>query len=302
MARWLGQILVSLFALSFPVSLSLPQPPAVAVRPAVSAPARLLLTDATPAVAAAGVAAVDAQSGAVLFAQGSDRLHPLASITKLMTALVVSEGDPDWQSLVTIRETDQRNGGRVLLVPGEQVSLEDLFQAMLVASSNESAVALARSTGLTPQAFVAVMNRKASASGLDSLRFVDVAGLEPDNVGNARDVARLGLLALGNPMVASAVTRQSYTVTIRNTGRPRQAVSTNQLLRLMSSAAELKLRGGKTGYLDEVGYNLVVVFEEEGNQVGVALLGARSAEVRWQESLQLAHWIYSHYRWPALGG
>lgn len=307
MARWFGQIFVSLLTLSFPASLSLPQHPVVVQ---TSSPAiRSAPLAALPKMDAKAIAVIDGTTGALLFAQAADTAVPLASITKLMTALVVVEANPDWQRLVTLQESDQRVGGQVALIAGEQVSVADLFTAMLVASSNEAAVAMSRASGLSHQAFVAAMNRKARDLGLFSLHFVDVAGLEAGNVGSARDVARLGHLALQSSAIAAAVKRTSAPVTVRNTGEVRQVQATNQLLQLASRTGGMQLWGGKTGYLDEVGYNIVAVFADAGNVASVALMGVPTSEMRFQQSLELGRWIFTNYDWPsrpsgrpALGG
>ncbi len=300
MVRWFGQIFVTLLTLSFPAALSLPQQPLI-VQSMATAPRRVAVTAIQPKVQASAVAAIDGSTGALLLAQAADTPLPLASLTKLMTALVVVENQPDWPALVTIQASDQRSGGQVVLEPGERVSRYDVFQLMLVASSNEAAVSLARSTGLSHQAFVAAMHRKAIALGLSSLRFVDVAGLEAGNAGTARDVARLGQAALRYPEILEAVQRQSYAVTIRNTGETRRAAATNQLFELMPPLDELHVVGGKTGYLDEVGYNYFVAFMQDGHAVSLAFLGVPTAEARWQESLRVGHWIFANYRWPRSG-
>lgn len=300
MLRWLGQLALSLFAFSVPVTVSLPRTPTI-VRPTPPAPTRAAAAT-LPTLEATASAVVDVRTGAVLFEHAARRPLPLASITKLMTALVVADRSPDWDQVVTMQEADQRSGGVVLLAPGEQISVRDLFAVMLVASSNEAAVALSRSTGLSQPAFVAAMNHQADALGLASLQFVDAAGLEAGNVGNARDVAQLGRNVLGNPAIAEAMVEPALTFTIRNTGERRTAIATNRLFELTPANAGLTLRGGKTGYLEEVGYNFVSLVDQAGNTISVALLGANSADGRWQESLGLSRWIFASYQWPKLGG
>lgn len=302
MGHWFGYVLASLVALLAPAAISLPSVPSVTVRPEVAPPAVLAHRPAIPALAASGLAVVDFASGATIYQRAGGVPHPLASVTKLMTALVVADRHPDWEALVTVSDTDGRGGGRVALKAGEQVSTRDLFGVMLMASSNEAAVALARSTGLTLQAFTAAMNRTALTLGLRRTRFVDPAGLEPGNIGSADDMARLAQAAVRQPTIAAALRQASLTLTIRNTGEVRTVASTNLLLQRAVPDNRPVPVGGKTGYLDESGYNLVMVFEHLGHQIGVAVLGAPSAVARWEESAQLAQWVFASYRWPALGG
>ncbi|TSC77261.1 MAG: D-alanyl-D-alanine endopeptidase (penicillin-binding protein 7) [Parcubacteria group bacterium Gr01-1014_31] len=302
MGQWFSRLLAAMVAAFVPVTAGLPPAPAVTVRPAVSPPAAVAPAAAPPAMDALAVAVVDLASGAVLYRREGVAPHPLASITKLMTALVAIDRKPNWEALVTLRAEDVRSGGRVILSVGDQVSVRDLFEVMLVASSNEAAVALARSSGLTPQAFVAAMNKKAKALGLADTRFVDPAGLEPGNVAHAADAAKLVRAAFSDPMISAAVQLSGYRLTIRNTGRRVTAESTNILLQQGRKNGNPLPVGGKTGYLDESGYNVALIFEQAGHQVSVAVLGAPSADARFQDAVQLAAWTFSSFRWPALGG
>ena len=303
MGNWLKHLVISVRVFIFPgiMPRAAPLAPPPPHRPVVVAPVRSDTTTIAQAIDAKGVAVYDVRSGTVLYDQAGTAAYPLASITKLMTALVTLDTKPDWQTLITIQEADQRLGGRVVLHTGERVAAKDLFRLMLVASSNEAAVALARSSGLTYPAFVAAMNAKANALGLSTLHFVDVAGLEAGNVGSAADIAKLASIALGNSVILEAVKLSSYTVAIRNTSEQRTVEATNLLLR-GTTDTDPRVLGGKTGFLDEVGYNYVAVFEHSGNRVSLAVLGAPSDELRWKESTRLAQWVFSHFRWPALGG
>lgn len=299
--RWLLHAVITLVTLQWPATGMVPVRPAAMVRPVLPTPAIVAAAAPAPAVAVGGAVARDVTTGQVLFQHGATAVYPLASLTKLMTALVVLDQHPDWSALVTIQASDQRPGGRVVLVPNEQVTVRDLFQVMLVSSSNEAAVALARSTGLPLPAFARAMNVKADALGLESFILVDPAGLEPQNVGNARDVATLLAVALESPELNAALQERSYTFTIHNTGASRRVESTNHLLNAPVTSG-LQIVGGKTGYLEEVGYNLVVAVEVEGHRVTLAVLSAASAEERWRETLRLARWVFASYRWPTLGG
>ncbi|MDO8560306.1 MAG: serine hydrolase [bacterium] len=302
MGQWFSRLLAAMVAAFAPAAAGLPPAPAVTVRPVVSPPAAVAPAAAPPAMDALAVAVVDSASGAVLYQRESVVPHPLASITKLMTALVVIDHEPDWDALVTLRTEDVRSGGRVVFSAGDQVSVRDLFEVMLVASSNEAAVALARSSGLTPQAFVAAMNKRAAALGLADARFVDPAGLESGNVASAADAAKLVRAAFSDPMVAAAVRQSGYHLTVRNTGKRVTTASTNILLQQGRKNGNPFPIGGKTGYLDESGYNVALIFEQSGHQVSVAVLGAPSADARFQDAVQVASWTFTNFRWPALGG
>ena len=152
---------------------------------------------------ASSVLVTDVASGATLFAKHDQRSAPIASITKLMTALVFLDHNPGWETAVTVTAEDQRVGGIVYLVPGETVTVRDLFSLMLVASANEAAVALARSTGL--ENFVAAMNQKALGLGMHQSQFTDETGLDAGNVASPHDLASLAQAAFSQPDVAQAV-------------------------------------------------------------------------------------------------
>ena len=304
MLRWLLLVFLVGVTPTPGVPWRLPVPPPSAVRPVAAAtPTVRAGAVPVPAPQATAVAVLDTTTGAFLYRQAARRPLPLASITKLMTALAVIDTSPDWQAVVNIQAADQRLGGRQWLQPGEKVAVEDLLELMLVASANEAAVALARSTGLSPSAFVAAMNRHAQASGLSSLRFADPAGLEAANVGNAEDVARLITLALQHERIRQALIRTSYRFTIRGTGEQREAPATNQELLLPGGAGvAVAVVGGKTGYLEEVGYNFAGVVEQSGRLVSVAVLGAATEDGRWQSVRAVVRWIYASYEWPHRGG
>lgn len=302
MLRWLLPLLSGI-VISRGVPWGLPAAPAAVVRPAAEVPT--LRADA-PTLArqpAAAVAVVDPATGSWLYRQASDRALPLASLTKLMTVLVVLEARPSWPAVVQVQPADLRVGGRQWLQAGDRVTVEDLFQLTLLASSNEAAVALARSTGLTAPAFVAAMNRRAGALGLRSLQFADPAGLEPANVGSAQDVAQLTYLALQEERIRQALIRPSYRFTLRGSSEQREASATNSwLLTGNLSQLPMALVGAKTGYLDEAGYNFAGVVEHAGRRISVVLLGVPSEEERWQAVQAITRWVFSSYEWPPRGG
>lgn len=244
------------------------------------------------------VLVVDDASGIKLYAKNSaDIVAPIASITKLMTALVFLDHNPGWDTLVTISKDDQRVGGIINLINGDIVSTRDLFNIMLVASSNEAAIALARSTGR--QDFVAAMNRKAAGLGLKQSQFVDPAGLSAGNMASAGDLVKLANAAFDQAEITSALTIPSYQFTVRNTKRRGQVASTDQLLGSFLNSGPYRILGAKTGHLNEAGYCLLLRVQPAGGpSITLVLLGADSQPDRWQEAKGLVDFVFTNYRWP----
>lgn len=246
---------------------------------------------------ARAVLVADNASGAVLYAKHDQASQPIASITKLMTALVFLDHNPGWETKVTVTAADQRDGGIVYLNQGETVTVRDLFHLMLVASANEAAAALARSTGL--ENFVAAMNQKAAELGMNQSQFTDETGLSAGNIASPRDLVTLAGAAFSQPDLARAVTTSQYLFTVGSSGRRRLAVSTDQLLQSFINTGPYRITGAKTGHLDEAGYTLVVTVQKDnGPTVTLVLLGAASQPDRWQEAKGLVDWVFGHYRWP----
>lgn len=241
---------------------------------------------------------VDWATGTALFEKDADEALSIASITKLMTALVVVADSPEWQKEIEVLASDERPGGIPYLVPGEVVTVENLFNVSLVASGNGATVALARSTGLTEEEFAAKMNEMAAKIGMTRAHFVDPTGLDPENVASARDVALLIRTALANPEIQAAAMRQSYSFRAK-TGLNHAVRSTDELLGSFLDTAPYKFMGGKTGYLVEAGYCFGANAENgQGNRVVAVVLGASSKDLRFKEVKTLIYWAFDAYTWP----
>src|SRR3989338_9404877 len=139
---------------------------------------------------ALGVMVVDDKTNTVLFKKHSNEVRPLASITKLMSALVLSELPVKWDTTTLIMQEDSDGSSHQVAI-GEEFTLEDLWEIALVGSSNSAIEALVRNSGLTSEEFVARMNKKAEEFSFFSMRFVEPTGLDKQNVAHALDAARL---------------------------------------------------------------------------------------------------------------
>ncbi|PIS05435.1 MAG: hypothetical protein COT81_01490 [Candidatus Buchananbacteria bacterium CG10_big_fil_rev_8_21_14_0_10_42_9] len=252
-----------------------------------------LVTSATSALV------IDRKTKKVLWSKNPDTVGPVASLTKLMTALVFLDNNPGWDETVLINSQDQLNGGRVYIVPGDTISIKDLFNLTLIASSNEAAAALARSTGLSSEEFVSQMNERAQLLGLEDTKFVEPSGLDPNNVSTAADIAKLLNHAFSVDEIIETNQREEYIFTPVGSKISRAAQATNLLLNSFVNEGEYKISGAKTGFIDESGYNLAMSVSkvDSSGEIILVLLGSETIESRWQDAKGLVDWTFHEYKW-----
>jgi D-alanyl-D-alanine endopeptidase (penicillin-binding protein 7) len=245
---------------------------------------------------APSAALIDTRSGEVLFSQGDDRIVPIASITKLMSAMVILELQPDWKKSVTIESGDNALAGIQYLHVGDRLSAEETFKVMLVGSANNAAMALSRSLGVSRETFVARMNSKARELGLFHTAFTDPTGYAPENVSTSLDVARLAYAALERPEIREALTRTEFVVRTY-AGAERRVPATNELLQSFLNEGEFTIVGGKTGYTEEAGYTLVLRARKGDADVIAVTLGSATSEDRFQDAKSLLFWGFKTFAW-----
>ena len=198
---------------------------------------------------------MEAESGRVLYEQDADRPRLIASVTKLMTALVALESGHPLEEKVVIREEDTRTEGSSLyLRPGEELRLETLLYGLLLQSGNDAALAVARHCGGTVENFVAQMNLRAARLGMEHSRFANPSGLNAEgHCSTARDLALLARACLKNETLAAIAATRSVTL------EGRSFVNHNKLLWRYEGCVGLK-----TGYTEKAGRTLVSAAEREG--------------------------------------
>ncbi len=263
----------------------------------LSGPLITLKPEAAPLkIAAPRLAVLAANDHFFLWTQGADEIQPIASITKLMTALVFLDNNPGWGKIYKISPDDEVEGGRWHLFLGEELSLKDLFYTSLVASDNGATIALVHATGLSEADFVKKMNAKARELGLSSTSFADPIGLSDYNVSTAREVALLAQAALKRPEIKEATTQSEYRFTTLD-GREKVIESTDYLLS-DSASSSLQVIGGKTGYTDKAGYCFVGRLKDDrGREVISVILNSGGKNDRFIESRNLANWVFNSYNW-----
>ena len=211
-----------------------------------------------------------------------DKILPIASLSKLMTALVLLDLEPNWNKKLTITSAQinypkeyvgEDKTSEVNIVAGQTVSFYDLWVAMLLASSNQSAVALAESTGLSRVEFVDKMNAKAKELGLEKTIFYDIAGLDASNVSTAKEMALIAQEAFSKSEIVEASAKGQYTIYADNTdGTESEIAVVNRNYSLMAYGLE----AAKTGFLIEA--QRTAVFKK-GDQI-FSILHARSMPER----------------------
>jgi D-alanyl-D-alanine endopeptidase (penicillin-binding protein 7) len=244
--------------------------------------------DLVPDVRAAAAIIYNPETGQVLWEENSQTQRSIASITKVMTATVFLEHDPDVSQRITIQRSDVYQASTTHLRANDQVTADDLLHLLLIASDNAAARALARVSAYGADGFVDRMNEKAAELGLESTHYADPSGLLSENVSSAYDMARLITHASADDRIASVMRTSQFTV-VTGRGRVIPFHSTNHLL----GRPDVDVRAGKTGFISKAGYCLATLLRlpTGGQQVAVVVLGARSNAGRFMESQNLVNWV-----------
>lgn len=246
---------------------------------------RDLLGNLVPDVRAAAAIIFDPASGEVLWEENSRDQRSIASITKVMTALVFLADEPDLTQRVTVSSADVRRASVTYLRGGESITYDDLLHLMLIASDNGAARVVARTSEGGTKAFVDRMNEMALHLNLEATRYTDPSGLESTNLSSAYDLSQLIAFAAGDPLIASVMRMETYEAHL--SAGPVSIHSTNKLL-----GTDMEVRAGKTGFISKAGYCLATLLQlPQGNPVAVVVLGAANSATRFWEARHLFNWV-----------
>jgi serine-type D-Ala-D-Ala carboxypeptidase (penicillin-binding protein 5/6) len=239
-----------------------------------------------PAVDAKAVLVADGRTGDVLYALNADRPVPMASITKLMTALVTLERTRPREIVTVSPQAVGRGGSTIFLVPGEKLRVSDLLAAALVQSANDAAFALAAHVGGgSVKRFVGLMNQEAAELGLDDTRYVRPDGLDtPGHHSTAEDTLHLARLAMRQPLVRELA--RTKTISIGN----RTFRNWNDLLWTFKG-----LVGVKTGHTDDAGWTEVAAARRAGTFIYAVILGSPTRAQRNADLTELLEWGFDQY-------
>ena len=231
----------------------------------------------------------DAETGEVVYGKNAEVVVPIASITKLMTAMVVLDGGLDLDEKITLSREDavQMKGSRSRLRTGLSLTRGELLLLALMSSENRAAAALGQSFPGGLEAFVDAMNAKAAVLDMTESRFVEPTGLSPANVSTASDLAKMVRAAHDYPLIREYSTKSRATV--KASGRPLQYGNTNGLVR--SSYWEIGL--SKTGYISEAGRCLVMQVRLADKDLIVVLLDSWGKQSRIGDANRLRKWLES---------
>ena len=250
----------------------------------------LPLSAASLGLHSSAVLVMDQVSGSVLYEKNANAVVPIASITKLMTAMVSLDAQPDLYELMTISEedVDTLKGTRSRLKVGTQLTREEMLRLALMSSENRAASALGRYYPGGRSAFIAAMNRKAASLGLHDTRFEDSTGLTSANVSSARDLVKMVAAAHQYPLIREFSTSTGYEVMVD--GRVQSFHNTNSLV--SNSAWDIGL--SKTGFINEAGKCLVMQAWFNQKPMIIVLLDSWGKMTRIGDANRIKKWV-EHY-------
>ncbi|NOV24115.1 D-alanyl-D-alanine endopeptidase [Cupriavidus necator] len=244
-------------------------------------------TDDALALRSSVALVMDQNSNEVLFQKNASAVLPIASITKLMTALVVMDSRLPMDEVLTIseedRDTEKHSSSRLRF--GTQLTRQELLLLALMSSENRAASALGRNYPGGLPAFVQAMNRKARELGMNDSHFVDSSGLSSSNVSSATDLVRMVNAAYRNPTIREYSTQTEHEVNVL--GRTQHYVSTNRLVR--GGNWEIGLQ--KTGFISEAGQCLVMQARVQGRNVVMVFLDSAGKLSRFADANRVKEWL-----------
>ena len=240
-------------------------------------------------LASANALVFDANTGQPIYAKGADTITPIASVTKLMTAMVVLDADQGLDETISvgIADLDLLKGSHSRLRLGSELSRREMLRLALMASENRAASTLARHYPGGTGACVEAMNRKAQSLGMVRTRFADPTGLSSDNVSTASDLARMVKAAAGYDLIRDATTTASHYVEVQPTGTVLGYNNTNALVR----TAQWDIQLSKTGFIREAGKCLVMLANIASRPIVIVLLDSYGRLTRIGDANRVKHWL-----------
>ncbi len=270
-------------------------------KPSAVVPVRVSTT-AAPKTTAAKYVVIDDATGEVLAASKAGDVWPIASITKLMTTGLALDSGLDVGGVGNVVTADEVGGARLKVTSGTKFTVHDLLAATIVASANNAANAVARLTGLTKTDFVTAMNKRATDFGLAQTKFVDPTGIETGNVSTAREVAYFADKAFANENIKHfAGTSKIHLTALNDANYVRDIQSTDWML-FDAAYNDVYVTAGKTGFIDEAGWNAVVqlhpiVDKDSKRSLTVVVLGADSRRDSFNDIASLARSTWKNFSW-----
>ena len=259
--------------------------------PAVAGDSSFSALKGNPGLHSASAIVLDSH-GKLLYGKDVDTVRPIASITKLMTAMVVLDAELDLDEKITITEEDRdrlRMSGSRLGI-GATLSRRELLLLALMSSENRAATALGRTYPGGKSTFVTLMNTKAASLGMRSSHFADPAGLDVHNVSTANDLARMLAAAEQYPLITQSTTTTDRQVQPYSQRGPVTFNNTNHLLK----NEDWHIALSKTGYINEAGRCLVMRATIAGEDMSIVLLNSFGKLTPYGDSNRLRKWLLAN--------
>ena len=239
---------------------------------------------------------IEASTGKILFEKNADeKLHP-ASMTKMMSMLLIIEAIEDgvikWDQIVQVSENASSMGGsQILLETGEKMSVRDLFKGVAIASGNDAVVALAEAVAGSVNNFVSMMNKRSSELGLTNTNFKNPHGLDDANhYSSSRDMSIIAKELVKHKEVLEYT--KIYEDYLReDTDRKIWLVNTNRLVRFYDG-----VDGLKTGYTEDAGYCMTATAEKDGMRIIAVVMGEETSKIRNQEVSEMLDYAFAQYK------
>jgi D-alanyl-D-alanine endopeptidase (penicillin-binding protein 7) len=248
-------------------------------------------------LASANVLVYDANAGQAIYAKGADVVTPIASVTKLMTAMVVLDAAQPLDEMITvdIPDLDMLKGSHSRLRLGTELSRREMLRLALMASENRAASSVARHYPGGSVAFVEAMNQKAQALNMTRSHFSDPTGLSSENVATAHDLARMVQAAAGYQLIREFTTTASHYVEVQPTGQLLGFSNTNSLVK--SGGWDIQV--SKTGFIREAGKCLVMMANIASRPVVIVLLDSYGRLTRIGDANRVKYWLETGEAQPA---
>ena len=245
----------------------------------------------SPILGAEGIIAIDRKSGETLYGDNIHKRLSIASITKLMTMLIIVEENKLDEVVAVSENASSTPGSTMYLRPGEKITVENLLYGAVINSANDAAVALAEHNAGSVSAFVEKMNNRALELGMVNTHYQNPIGLDSlNNYSSAYDVAKLADFIYHNSFISEAAQIKNLSVKSTNGSYVHKLESTNELL-----GSYLHIKGLKTGKTDAAGLCLVSVAEnDEGHEIITVVL---NSPARFKESKILIDWVFRAFKW-----
>ncbi|MES2758514.1 MAG: D-alanyl-D-alanine endopeptidase [Pseudomonadota bacterium] len=249
-------------------------------------------SDSPAALKSQAVLVLDPATRVVLFEKNAESVMPIASLTKLMTALVVVEARQDMDELlvVTDADVDRVKNSTSRLRVGTRLPRSAMLHIALMSSENRAANALGRNYPGGARAFVAAMNARAASLGMTRTRYVEPTGLSSANVSTAGDLAKLVVAAQRQPLIREYSTDPDYTIDQAGHATPYR--NSNGLISNASWDIDLQ----KTGYISEAGRCMVLYTEIDGKDVVMVFLDSQGSQTRLADANRVRAWLASTHR------